>query len=151
MRRRIKGAPAITYIINYSPAVANGGIESGVATTWQQYTDGTGTVADTSEAHSGSLAARCNTFGGNALLISQDILTIGYTYNLSIWAKRTAAATSRLSIQLGSGNYFEPTLTTSWAEYVIEEVCSGDNYLRLSGDANAVVLIDDIRLYRVIP
>lgn len=142
------GAPAgpeTTYVVNYSPAVANGGFETTTLDGWSTY-QGSGQVLDTSDAHGGSHAVNMHSWG--AISLSRTVLTVGVAYTVKLWAKKYNSETSRVTVELGSGNWLDqPAMTTSWAEYTLTGTCSGDGLLRFGADATAWYVMDDIRVY----
>jgi hypothetical protein len=138
-----------TYFINYSPAVKNGGLETAGSpfSGWSTYTDGTGDIADTSEAYEGTHAARLRNFGSSCELYMNNALDLGNgAYTCSMYIKATAG-TPTITVMLGGVTEVQ-AVTTSWAKYTFAITSTGDNTLLIFTDGRtSTIIVDAIRLY----
>jgi hypothetical protein len=142
-------------LINFSPAVANGGIETWSGGTdpwpWVMTLTGSSTVIDTAVVHGGSHAARLQRVGTTVCNISSTIeMATGKHYTLSIWA-RAVTGTPTLRVQVNSGVYNKTAVldaTYTLYSWTTMEGNTGDPCTISNITDDSAIIIDDILLIR---
>ena len=139
------------YLINYSPAILNGGFESGYNSVWFVGQSGSSTVSEeTSDTHSGAKAAKF-IFVDNFVDVYQDILTVGIGYTVSCWMK-TVSGNGDFTFSIGSGTTKDIPTTGSWAYYEFSGIAAGSTLFIISkGGGVGTLLVDDVRVSEIPP
>jgi hypothetical protein len=159
-----------TQVIGFNPAVLNGGFETNslnASGTWATSVGGTSTATiDTSGSFSrtGTNAGKLTLDGSGSFASFQgsngstSFLAVNKRYRISIWARKGATSGS-CGVQfgpIGSGAAYGNTglsLTTSYANTVVEVVSSIDGGITLGRQASSAALseiyIDDVEITRI--
>jgi hypothetical protein len=150
-------AAAITYTIDYSPALLNGGFESldgaNNFSNWTESGSGTSTVTDDGTIkHSGSHSVRITIDAGkdNTYILQNISGLTGKTVHWSFWAIASAAGGFLLpSSDNNSGQPDEFEIATTWTLYT-GSFTGNDDYFEINngyGSQSKYFNIDDLRLW----
>jgi hypothetical protein len=145
----------VATIIDYSPAVVNGGFESGYpTTTWTFSAEGSGVSAvDSTNQYAGGYGLKLynDVSGHEAICYKAAFITNGKTYRFKLYAKAAAGTTATFNV------YFRLTavpltITDSYVLYQGQAIgsASGDKFnLRLAPTSSKTIYIDNVRVWQI--
>jgi hypothetical protein len=143
------------YVINYSPAINNGGFEtvgSPFAIWGIGELGGGATIEDTNDSHSGTHAMKIYSPTNGYGYINNDCLISGKHYNLSYWAK-TTSGTRALATTFGNDDYgdgWAQTITDTWTKYTRTNVEATRTAFRVGFDFDdGTIICDDFIIEQI--
>jgi hypothetical protein len=145
----------INYVINYSPALNNGGFESlggTLFTGWSRDANGASTIADTSDCVEGGHAVRLNKVDGWCYYICPSSVIAGKHYNVDLWAK-SRNGTEMLAMQFGDGEFgtsMGQTIPSAWTNMTRSNVASNGTKFQLwVMSTTGTIIVDKIRVIQL--